>query len=81
MNEVISGYTHRNAHHGRGGKPITEHDFVCIGMRKFVDWRGIVRRPHKLWKMVDCDNGLIYWRDSRYNSKMFMCVCSEEDLV
>lgn len=81
MLDVVTGYTYGSHHKGRGGKPIPSHEFECIGVRRFVDGRGKLRRAHKLWKIVDCDNGLAYWRDSRRRSTEFVPVCKIDDVV
>lgn len=77
--ELMYGITYANKHNSSGRKNVTIHTFVFIGMYKYTDDRGIVKRARKLWRMDDIKTDYIYWYDRK--SEVFIPVCKTWNIV
>ena len=74
----MQGITYTNQHSSSKKNP-TVHTFICIGMHRFMDDRGIVKRARKLWCMDDIKTNYVYWYDRK--SKVFVPVCKTWNVV
>lgn len=79
--EKTTGYTKSGGANTRSGETVPLHEFVCIGMRRYVDDRGVLCRVRKLWKISDVINDIAYWRNTRENKSRFVPMCRLSNVI